>query len=242
LGRFQTELGDILNELYQTNNEKEVLEKLIETFHNAGQTYKEAALAGRAAEAYWKAAVGCDRVSEHLESASNFVAASYQYELSAHNIPQLKSFYMDHATYMQAWTEIEKARHHHDRQEYGLAKEHYEKAATMHKSLKQWNYLASNYSAWAQVETAEDLSRSEKSEEALQSFEEAAKLFAETRKVLEAKEPCVIIATSGMLVGGPSVWWLKNLAENKNNSLVFVSYQAEGSLGRRIQKGWEIIV
>jgi predicted metal-dependent RNase len=63
----------------------------------------------------------------------------------------------------------------------------------------------------------------------------------ERRKILEAKEPCVIIATSGMLVGGPSVWWLKNLAENKNNSLVFVSYQAEGSLGRRIQKGWKEI-
>jgi KH/beta-lactamase-domain protein len=63
----------------------------------------------------------------------------------------------------------------------------------------------------------------------------------ERKKVLEAKEPCVIIATSGMLVGGPSVWWLRNLAENKNNSLVFVSYQAEGSLGRRIQKGWKEI-
>jgi KH/beta-lactamase-domain protein len=61
----------------------------------------------------------------------------------------------------------------------------------------------------------------------------------ERKKVLESGEPCVIIATSGMLVGGPSVWWLKNLAENKKNSLVFVSYQAEGSLGRRIQKGWK---
>ena len=56
---------------------------------------------------------------------------------------------------------------------------------------------------------------------------------------MEAGEPCAIIATSGMLVGGPSVWWLKNLAENKKNGLVFVSYQAEGSLGRRIQKGWK---
>jgi len=60
----------------------------------------------------------------------------------------------------------------------------------------------------------------------------------ERKKILESGEPCVIIATSGMLVGGPSVWWLKNLAENKNNGLVFVSYQAEGSLGRRVQKGW----
>ncbi|MFH1473516.1 MAG: beta-CASP ribonuclease aCPSF1 [Candidatus Aenigmatarchaeota archaeon] len=59
------------------------------------------------------------------------------------------------------------------------------------------------------------------------------------KKILESGEPCVIIATSGMLVGGPSVWWLKNLADNEKNGLIFVSYQAEGSLGRRVQKGWK---
>jgi len=64
---------------------------------------------------------------------------------------------------------------------------------------------------------------------------------SERKKILESKEPCVIIATSGMLVAGPSIWWLKNLAENKNNSLIFVGYQGEGTLGRRIQKGWKEI-
>jgi predicted metal-dependent RNase len=65
---------------------------------------------------------------------------------------------------------------------------------------------------------------------------------AEDRKrILEEKEPCVILATSGMLVGGPSVWWLKNLAEEEKNTLIFVGYQGEGSLGRRIQKGWKEI-
>ncbi len=63
----------------------------------------------------------------------------------------------------------------------------------------------------------------------------------ERKQVLESKEPCVIIATSGMLSGGPSVNWLKNLAEDKKNSLIFVGYQGEGSLGRRIQKGWQEI-
>jgi KH/beta-lactamase-domain protein len=61
----------------------------------------------------------------------------------------------------------------------------------------------------------------------------------ERKKIIESKEPCVVLATSGMLVGGPSIWWLKNLAENEKNSLIFVGYQAEGSLGRRIQKGWK---
>jgi predicted metal-dependent RNase len=63
----------------------------------------------------------------------------------------------------------------------------------------------------------------------------------EREKILKEKEPCVIIATSGMLVAGPSVWWLKKLAEEKNNSLVFVGYQSEGSMGKRVQKGWKEI-
>ena len=61
----------------------------------------------------------------------------------------------------------------------------------------------------------------------------------ERKKVLKSKDPCVIIATSGMLVGGPSVWWLRQLAEDNKNMIVFVGYQAEGSLGRRVQKGWK---
>jgi len=48
---------------------------------------------------------------------------------------------------------------------------------------------------------------------------------------------CVILATSGMLTGGPSVEYLKQLADNSKNSMVFVCYQAEGSLGNKIQKG-----
>jgi uncharacterized protein len=55
--------------------------------------------------------------------------------------------------------------------------------------------------------------------------------------VIENEGPCIIIATSGMLVGGPSVEYLKGLCENKNNSLIFSCYQGEGSLGRRILNG-----
>jgi len=50
--------------------------------------------------------------------------------------------------------------------------------------------------------------------------------------------PCVIISTSGMLTGGPVLEHLKHLAEDERNTLIFVGYQAEGTLGRKIQKGW----
>ncbi|MCX6774852.1 MAG: beta-CASP ribonuclease aCPSF1, partial [DPANN group archaeon] len=49
--------------------------------------------------------------------------------------------------------------------------------------------------------------------------------------------PCVIIATSGMLTGGPSVEYFKKLADNPKNSILFVNYQAEGSPGYYVQRG-----
>lgn len=59
----------------------------------------------------------------------------------------------------------------------------------------------------------------------------------ERQQIIEEGGPCVLLATSGMLVGGPSVEYLKQLAGDKRHSLVFSCYQGEGSLGRRIQRG-----
>ncbi|MDD3178519.1 MAG: beta-CASP ribonuclease aCPSF1, partial [Candidatus ainarchaeum sp.] len=50
-------------------------------------------------------------------------------------------------------------------------------------------------------------------------------------------EGAVILASAGMLTGGPSLGYLYELAENPNNSLIFVGYQAKNSLGYKIQKG-----
>lgn len=63
---------------------------------------------------------------------------------------------------------------------------------------------------------------------------------AEREKVWE-EDPCVIISTSGMLTGGPVMEHIKGLGGNEKNSLLFVGYQGEGTLGRRIQKGWREI-
>lgn len=50
-------------------------------------------------------------------------------------------------------------------------------------------------------------------------------------------EPSIILATSGMMNGGASVEFFKALAPDTRNSLLFVSYQAEGTLGRKIRDG-----
>jgi len=49
--------------------------------------------------------------------------------------------------------------------------------------------------------------------------------------------PGVIMATSGMLEGGPVIEYFKQMAADERNTLVFVSYQIEGTLGRRLQRG-----
>ncbi|HJK01684.1 MAG TPA: beta-CASP ribonuclease aCPSF1 [Methanocorpusculum sp.] len=61
------------------------------------------------------------------------------------------------------------------------------------------------------------------------------------QQVILSMDPCVIISTSGMLNGGPVIEYLSNLAESEKNMLIFVGYQAEGTYGRRIQKGWREI-
>jgi KH/beta-lactamase-domain protein len=63
----------------------------------------------------------------------------------------------------------------------------------------------------------------------------------ERQEVIEGG-PCIIIATSGMLNGGASVEYFRNLSDNPNNLIVFKCYQAIGSLGRQVQEGAKEIV
>jgi KH/beta-lactamase-domain protein len=57
------------------------------------------------------------------------------------------------------------------------------------------------------------------------------------REAVLDEGPCVVLATSGMLVGGASQEYFQHMAEDKRHTIVFVSYQGEGSLGRRVQRG-----
>ena len=49
--------------------------------------------------------------------------------------------------------------------------------------------------------------------------------------------PCIIIATAGMMEGGPVLDYFKRLAPYDENGLIFVSYQVKGTMGQRVQSG-----
>jgi len=51
--------------------------------------------------------------------------------------------------------------------------------------------------------------------------------------------PCIIMATAGMMEGGPVVDYFRRLAPDPENGLIFVSYQVAGTMGQRVQSGME---
>ena len=54
----------------------------------------------------------------------------------------------------------------------------------------------------------------------------------ERKKALE--EPCVVISPAGMLVGGNAVYYLQQLAFNNKNGIALVSYQGDGTPGKKL--------
>ena len=64
---------------------------------------------------------------------------------------------------------------------------HFEKSACLHGATKKWEYLSSNYSAWARLEEVESLSRREQTEEAKTIFQEADRLFQQAKESIAAE-------------------------------------------------------
>ena len=47
-------------------------------------------------------------------------------------------------------------------------------------------------------------------------------------------EPCVVISPAGMLVGGNAVYYLQELSFSDKNGIALVSYQGEGTPGKKL--------
>ena len=185
VAKFEDTLGETLDELFTLTGARDTLPRAIKAYQDAMEKFKNVDLPSRVAECYWKIARDNDYMGEHQEAAANFENATTYYRAAAKKIHQFTDFYQDYAVYMAAWNQIEQAKLAHKREEYGEAKQNYEKTAALLNKSKLWNCLASNFLAWSLLEQAEDLSRQEESAEAIESFKKATNLFEESMETIK---------------------------------------------------------
>jgi hypothetical protein len=191
LHNFQDSFSTMLIHLHDLTKKPLHLRKAVGILRAAIRSAEKLDMVARLAESYWKIGKVQDRFGEHRQAAESFERAAENYVRAAMKIPPLSDFYQDHATYMRAWSEIEKARESHASKQYGKAQTHYQKAADLHQSTRRWHYLTPNYAAWADLEAAEDQSRRELIREAKLLFQKAAALFQEAKHILANGQPRV---------------------------------------------------
>lgn len=184
LGGLHGLYGSWWKELYAITKKSGDLKKAVEAYRKGAEFFEKLGSPSRMGESYWNAALAWDTLHENQKASEDFQLASECYKSAAANIPQLNSFFSDYSSYLQAWSEIENARHYHEREEFSSAKASYRRAARLHHSSRHWSYLASNYSAWAWLEDAEDLSRRERPQEAILAFRRAATRFRDSGRSL----------------------------------------------------------
>jgi metallo-beta-lactamase family protein len=69
------------------------------------------------------------------------------------------------------------------------------------------------------------------------SFVQVISDFRQTLRLAKDNRPKIIIAGSGMLEGGRMLYYLSKQLQKRNNTLLFVGFQAEGTLGRKLVNG-----
>lgn len=63
----------------------------------------------------------------------------------------------------------------------------------------------------------------------------------DSKRLNTMRGPCVIISSSGMCEGGRILHHLKHALQDEANVIVFVGFQAEHTLGRKLIEGWDVV-
>jgi len=187
LAGYEDALGGILDETYQLTAKNAILIRASEVYANAAEDFRKVDLPSRVAESYWKIARNLDITDNYQKAAKNFENAFAGYKAAAIKIHQFSDFFLDYASYMKAWSQIEMAKHAHNDEEYENAMNHYEKSSQLLRKSRTWMYLSENFYAWSLLEQAEALSRKENNKGSIETFQKATKFLQESKRILRIK-------------------------------------------------------
>jgi hypothetical protein len=179
--------GEILFQMHLASESEQHLEDAIQQFTDAIEIFKKINMPTRISEILWKKAWAYYRIHEYQKAATEFDGASRYYLQAGKKYPNHRQFYADYGSYMEAWGNIARAMDYHSRDEYFLEKEYFEKAVHLQMTSARWRYLSPNYLAWARLAEAENQSRNEQCEKAIELFRESSDLFSNAKKTIEDK-------------------------------------------------------
>ena len=172
LGLLYEELGILTTEEKPLIEARELFLSVIKDASEKGYEYYSAAC-------YEYIARLEDRLGNHMTSAESYKKAQNAHIKSLQTIEYkpLKDRVNEKIKYAKAWYFIENAKMYHKGEQHLKAKENYEKASEILKTLPSFNHEAAYYGAWISLEEAEDLSKREKYDEAIKSYEKTRDLF-----------------------------------------------------------------
>ncbi len=188
LGQFYEWYGDILAQLFKLTGESDSAHRAIEVYEDTVTKLSRWELTGRIAAVRWKVARIYDSTGNYKQASQAFLEASEDYRLSAKKSSSLSFAHEELASYMEAWSQIEEARLHHDQEHYPLAAEKYFNAAGLLQHTRTWDHLSTHYVACSLLEKGEALSRQESPDASVEAFSNALEKFQDTKKLLEEKE------------------------------------------------------
>jgi len=179
--------AEVYSQLYMLTQEPELLSRVLDVYDDAIAIFSKIEYFTGVAESNWQKAKIHKQLGKLNDAQQQYELASKAYLKTAEKVPQLHDFYTDYSSYMQAWSQIEKARYSHSIENYEEAQQYYEQAARLHESTSSWSYLVSNYFAWSCMEEAESLSRQEKTQLSKQTFQKVSEQFSKAKESIQQK-------------------------------------------------------
>ncbi|MFH2110331.1 MAG: hypothetical protein ABIJ47_03605, partial [Candidatus Bathyarchaeota archaeon] len=183
----QVIFGEVSFQMHLVSFDNNFLDKAVQYFDDAIETYKKVNMPSNIAEILWKKAWAFYQIRNYSNSAIEFDSASRYYLLAGEKYPNHKEFYEDYCKYMESWGQISRAMDYHSRDEYFLEKEYFERAVQIQTSSERWKYLSPNYLAWARLAEAENHSRNEQCEKAIELFKQSSNLFLSAKESIGDK-------------------------------------------------------